>query len=83
MCKTPSSAKPGCCNIDNTDSESDDDNCQQVVDMNHSWMEEWKLYLNTHEVVPDNMGIVHWWGVSVDFYFLTTACSHCHTLHLF
>ena len=66
--KAPSSSKPGHRNVDDTDSESDED-CQQVVDATNSWMDEWKSYLNTHEVVPDNMGIVHWWGVRIALLF--------------
>ena len=67
-CKAPSSSKPGCCNINDTDSKSDED-CQQVVDATNSWMDEWKSYLNMHKVVPDNMGIVHWWGVRIALLF--------------
>lgn len=32
-------------------------------------MEEWKLYLNTNEVVLDDIGIVHWWGVGLALLF--------------
>ena len=27
------------------------------------YLDEWRLYLNTHEVVPNDVGIVQWWGV--------------------
>ncbi|PPQ83822.1 hypothetical protein CVT24_012453 [Panaeolus cyanescens] len=29
------------------------------------WRTEWDSYLNTHEVVPNDMGIVEWWGLNV------------------
>ena len=74
--KTRPSSKPGHQNVYNTDTETDDDDCQQVVNADNSWIEEWKLYLNTHEVVPDDIGIVHWWGVCLFlFYFLASFCS--------
>jgi hypothetical protein len=62
-----SSSKPRRYNTDDTDSESDNDNYQQAADQTNGWIEEWKLYLNTFEVMPDNMGIVHWWGVCLYF----------------
>ena len=62
----PPSSKPGRCNVDDTDSESDGDDCQQV-DATNSWIDEWKLYIDTNEVVPDEMGIVRWWGVRISF----------------
>jgi hypothetical protein len=65
--KTPSTSKTGRYNIDDTDSESDNDDCQQAADLTNGWIDEWKLYLNTYEVVPDNMGIVPWWGVCFCF----------------
>jgi hypothetical protein len=52
-------------NIDDTDTESDDDDDRQGADPTSSWIDEWKLYINTYEVVPDDMGIVQWWGVSL------------------
>jgi hypothetical protein len=67
ICKTLSSSKRGRQNIDDTDTESDDDDCQQVVNTDNCRIEEWKLYLNTHEVVPDGVGIARWWGVCVLF----------------
>ena len=27
-------------------------------------MDEWQAYLNTIESIPDELGIVEWWGVS-------------------
>jgi hypothetical protein len=62
----PPSSKPGRCNVDDTDSKSDGDDCQQV-DATNSWIDEWKLYIDTNEVVPDEMGIVRWWGVHISF----------------
>ncbi|PPR07905.1 hypothetical protein CVT24_002800 [Panaeolus cyanescens] len=32
------------------------------------WCSEWDAYLNTHEVVPQTMGIVQWWGLNASRY---------------
>jgi len=32
-------------------------------DPSKPWLEEWNLYIQTHETVPEGMGIVCWWGV--------------------
>ena len=61
--KTPVSSKPGRYNIDNTDTESEADD--QATHPTSFWVNEWKLYLNTYEVVPDDLSLVQWWGVSV------------------
>jgi hypothetical protein len=62
--KTRASPKRGRRNVDDTDTEDDDDDNQQVSCLMSSWIEEWKLYVNTYKVIPDDMGIVQWWGVS-------------------
>ena len=61
--KMRASSKPGHYNVNDTDTESDADN-DQVTHATSTWVDEWKLYLNTYEVVPDNLGLVLWWGVS-------------------
>ena len=64
VCKAAPSAKLGQHqNIDDTDSSSDDEDYRQVINKGDAYLDEWSLYLNTHEVVPDDMGIVRWWGV--------------------
>jgi hypothetical protein len=63
-------------NIDDTDSSSDDDDCQQVANTANTSLEEWKLYLNTHEVVPDDIGIVRWWGCVSHLYFVTATSQY-------
>jgi hypothetical protein len=50
-------------NVDDTDSSSDDEDRPQVTNAVDPYLEEWSLYLNTNEAVPDDMGIVQWWGV--------------------
>ena len=50
-------------NIDNTDSSSDNEDYQQVINKGNMYLDEQSLYLNTHEVVPDDMRIVQWWRV--------------------
>lgn len=54
-------------NIDDTDTESDN-NDDDSTDPNRPWLDEWTMYFNTHEAVPDGMGIVHWWGVCLTLF---------------
>ena len=72
--KTRTSPKRGWRNIDDTNTESDNDDSQQVARQTSSWIEEWKLYINMYEVVPDDMGVVKWWGVS-------SQCCHVFPSH--
>jgi hypothetical protein len=61
-----SSRKSGRQNIDDTDlssSDDNDDNDQQTSKGADTYLEEWNLYLNAHEAIPDDIGIVAWWGV--------------------
>lgn len=60
--KGTSRAKTSRMNIDDTDSESDNGG-NEAVDPSRPWLDEWNTYFNTHEVVPEGMGIVRWWGV--------------------
>ena len=48
-------------NLD-TDSENEDDD-DEMLDPAKPWMGEFKRYLDTMDVVPENMSIVRWWGV--------------------
>ena len=48
-------------NLD-TDSENEDD-VDETLDPAKPWMGEFKRYLDTVDVVPENMNIVRWWGV--------------------
>ena len=49
-------------NIDDTEME-DSDNVEAAVGQSNA-TDEWMAYLSTTEDVPDDMGIVQWWGVS-------------------
>ena len=69
--------RTGCWTIDDTDSSSDDDECLRAANPADAYLEEWNLYVNTHEAVPDGMGIVQWWGVCIITLFLTLI-SHSH-----
>ena len=51
-------------NVDDTDTEDDAGDCDATDTQSDAWMDEWKSYLNTHEDIPEGMGIVRWWGVS-------------------
>jgi hypothetical protein len=53
-------------NIDDTDSESE----MEVgsADPTKPWLHEWNTYIQTHEMIPEGMGIVRWWGVSSLFH---------------
>jgi hypothetical protein len=56
-------------NIDDTDSSDDNNNCQQASKTLNTYIEEWNLYLNTHEAMSDDIRIVHWWGMHLSFLF--------------
>ena len=60
--------KSGCWSIDDTDSSSDED-CADTTSTVDPYLQEWNLYLNTNEAVPDDVGIVQWWGVRTMFLF--------------
>jgi len=49
------------CNL-GTNSENEDNN-DKMLDPAKPWMNEFKWYLDTMDVVPENMSIVQWWGV--------------------
>ena len=49
------------CNLD-TDSENEDDD-DVMLDPAKPWLGEFKWYLDTMDVVPENMSIVWWWEV--------------------
>jgi len=57
-------------NVDDTDSEADDDDAATPQGTADPWLQEWTLYKTTHEVVPDGMGIVEWWGVRQSISFI-------------
>ena len=78
--KTRTSSKPGCQNVYDTDTETDDDDSEQVVNVGSRWIEEWKLYFSTHEVVPDGVGIACWWGVHTIFKFPESTMLTVHLL---
>ena len=46
--------KTGHWKVDDTDSSSDEEDLRPVTNSANLSMEEWKLYLNTHEDVPDD-----------------------------
>ena len=53
-------------NIDDTDSESDDNN-NETSDPSRPWLDEWNSYLGIQEVIPEDMGVVRWWGVWLQY----------------
>ena len=53
-------------NIDDTDSESDDNN-NETSDPSRPWLDKWNSYLGIQEVIPEDMGVVHWWGVWLQY----------------
>ena len=55
-------------NLD-TDSEAEDNDNGINIDPLKPWMAEFRLYIDTHDIVPEGMSIVHWWGVSACFLF--------------
>lgn len=43
----------------------------QHTSSDQPWMEEWNDYVTTKDVLPEDMSIVRWWGVS----FVKHLCS--------
>lgn len=43
-------------------------------DTDKPWLAEFNRYLNTHDVLPEGMTIVEWWGVCNVFFLL--ACTN-------
>jgi hypothetical protein len=62
--KTISTRKNAHMNVDDTDTEDDADVPEETTACasSNAWIDEWKLYLNMHEDLPEGMGIVRWWG---------------------
>jgi hypothetical protein len=75
--KAPPSCKSSRPNVDNTDTEGDDDSYEAAVSLTHIGMDEFKMYLNTLEEVPDGMDIVRWWGVSFSIFHSRASLIHC------
>ena len=42
---------------------SDDDD--SAGNQTKPWLAEYQHYINTHDVVPEGMSLVEWWGVSL------------------
>jgi hypothetical protein len=59
----PLSLKSSHTNIDDTETEDDSDSCEAAVGESNA-SDEWKTYLNSVEDVPDELGVIRWWGVS-------------------
>lgn len=62
-------------NSDDTESESESE--VETLNPTKPWLNEWDLYLQTHETVPEDMGIVRWWGVRLPFF------CFCFIIHSF
>ena len=63
-------SKHGHRNVDDTDSSLDDEDYPEASST-VNYLEEFNLYLNTNEIVPDDIGIVSWWGVRQRCYSIT------------
>ena len=61
-------------NMDDTDSEDSSDE-EPEVDNAQPWLHEWTLYTTTHDIVPENVGIVRWWGVRSHVFISIFHCS--------
>jgi hypothetical protein len=55
-------------NNDDTDSETEE--AVTVADPTKPWLIEWNMYIQTHEAIPEGMGMVRWWGVSIQVFFI-------------
>ena len=47
------------------DSSGSDDDTDTDTDPSQPWLAEFNMYFRTHEVVPEGMSVITWWGVSV------------------
>ena len=45
------------------DDTSEEEEVTVASDPSKPWLDEWNPYIQTHESVPEGMGIVCWWGV--------------------
>ena len=63
------------CNLD-TDSENEDGG-DETLDPEKPWMGEFRQYLDTIDVVPNEMNIVRWWGVRELYLQLKCDPNHC------
>jgi hypothetical protein len=73
--KAPPSRKSSRPNVDDTDTEDDNDSFEAAVGPTNVGMDEFKIYLNTMEDIPDGMDIVRWWGVSFSLFY-SHAITH-------
>ena len=48
--------------VQDSDSNMSDDDLDDT-NATKPWLSEFHRYLNTHDVIPENMTIVKWWGV--------------------
>ena len=44
-------------------------------DLEKPWLAEFNRYLNTHDILPEGMTVVKWWGVC-NVRFLVSSCAH-------
>lgn len=50
--------------VNRVDDSSDEDSDTEI-DPSRPWLAEFNSYFRTHEIVPEGMSIVTWWGVGV------------------
>ena len=48
-------------------------------DSEKPWLAEFNRYLNTHDVLPEGMTVVKWWGVCNIFFFLNLLVAYTHS----
>ena len=51
-------------------------------DSEKPWLAEYNRYLNTHDVLPEGMTVVKWWGVCNVHYYWLAACAHSFLVEL-
>jgi hypothetical protein len=51
-------------------SSGSDTDSDTEIDTARLWLGEFNRYFHTHDVVPEGMSIVEWWGVSVCILFI-------------
>ncbi|KAG6901222.1 hypothetical protein C0995_015084 [Termitomyces sp. Mi166 len=59
-----------------TDSEDSDSDIDNSNDPSQPWMDEFRWYLNTNDILPDGMTIVEWWGIHDHRYSTWASLAH-------
>lgn len=54
---------------DDSDSDDSDNEDDISADPTQPWLAEFQRYLDTNDIMPEEMSVVEWWGVRIIFLF--------------